>query len=284
MAAGQIHSPSRSPRETARNEKISSSGKRDSHQFKLSKFVPDERVGNQLHLGLAILHSAGGTFEQPQSGHFGRCYESRDLAANKKEPKTKTLQRVILRYRLGSGSPDIFVNLIVGKNLLNWRRFFRNMLLWIPPYPSAAQTHHGVLDDNEKGDKLRRRAAQARCRNILMVIGFFILAFFATVSQVQYTQQRHAQPGLRTSDGRERPSSEDLTPEEEAKLAAKAKNTDEETDEEKPVSVDDDFFAPHADLPEDSIYRLTLTDVTGNQVDMSQFAGMVSLVVNTACH
>jgi len=68
-----------------------------------------------------------------------------------------------------------------------------------------------------------------------------------------------------------------------AKLAAKAKD-EEETDEEQQPLVVDDFFQPHAHLPENSIYRLTLTDVTGNQVDMSQFAGMVSLVVNTACH
>eukprot|EP00977_Amphora_coffeiformis_P022140 scaffold10526_cov139-Amphora_coffeaeformis.AAC.3 len=155
------------------------------------------------------------------------------------------------------------------------------MLLWIPPSPSA-QTH-GHLDDNEKGDKLRRRAAQARFRNVLMVLGLFMLAFFATVSQVQYTQQRRAQPSLRIPGGRDRPHSDDLTPEQVAKLAAKAKD-EEETDEEQQPLVVDDFFQPHAHLPENSIYRLTLTDVTGNQVDMSQFAGMVSLVVNTACH
>ena len=157
------------------------------------------------------------------------------------------------------------------------------MLLWIPTSPSA-QTH-GHLDDNEKGDKLRKRAAQARFRNILMVIGLFMLAFFATVSQVQYTQQRRAQPSLRIPGGRDR--SEDLTPEqvaERAASAAKAKeDMNEEEIDEEPLTVDD-FFEPNAHLPENSIYRLKLPDVTGNQVDMSQFAGMVSLVVNTACH
>ena len=50
------------------------------------------------------------------------------------------------------------------------------------------------------------------------------------------------------------------------------------------INAVDDFFVPHAHLPENSIYRLKMTDVTGNEIDLSQFSGMVSLVVNTACH
>jgi len=114
-----------------------------------------------------------------------------------------------------------------------------------------------------------------------------MLAFFATVSQVQYTQERRAQPSLRIPGGKDRPHSEDLTPEQMAELGAKSKDLDdkEESDEEhqRPPIVDD-FFEPHPHLPQNSIYRLTIPDVTGNRVDMSQFAGMVSLVVNTACH
>ena len=150
------------------------------------------------------------------------------------------------------------------------------MLLWIPPCADTAAA--ATMDDNEKGDKLRRRAAEARVRNILMAAGLFILAFFATISQVQYTQKRHPQQLLRQATT----TAEEMTPEQEAKLAAKAAQPEVKVAEEA-VSVDD-FFVSHAHLPENSIYRLSLTDVTGNSVDLSQFSGMVSLVVNTACH
>lgn len=173
------------------------------------------------------------------------------------------------------------------------------MLLWIPS-PSGAPSHqHGHhhsnnnnnshFDDNEKGDKLRRRAAEARFRNILMAVGLFILAFFATVSQVQYTQKRHHQPSLRIPGGNPNDPVEELTPEQQhqQQQAKKAELSNEgKLKENNDLSKDqpDDFFVPHSHLPENSIYRLTMTDVTGNKIDLSQFAGMVSLVVNTACH
>ena len=119
-----------------------------------------------------------------------------------------------------------------------------------------------------------------------MVIGLFLLAFFATVSQVQYTQKRHSRPSLL----RRIPAAQDeaaaaqgeLTPEQEGAAMAGQAVPAKEKEEEEEESVDD-FFVPHAHLPENSIYRLTMTDVTGNAVDFSQFSGMVSLVVNTAC-
>lgn len=172
------------------------------------------------------------------------------------------------------------------------------MLLWIPSPAGAAAAHHHNnhhhLDD-EKGDKLRRRAAEARYRNILMVAGLFILAFFATVSQVQYTQKRHQLPALRIPGGgggdpNEPVLLEETSPDQQqAKEAADRmrKVPREEKEEESSAAAaeqPDDFFVPHSHLPEDSIYRLTMTDVTGNKVDLSQFVGMVSLVVNTACH
>lgn len=36
-------------------------------------------------------------------------------------------------------------------------------------------------------------------------------------------------------------------------------------------------------LPSNSIYRLVVPDAAGNDFDLSQFAGRVTLVVNTAC-
>ena len=91
-----------------------------------------------------------------------------------------------------------------------------------------------------------------------------------------------------------------MSPEQEAKEAAAAavvqpqgqpnneetglaNDPEEEPANEAAAEAVDDFFVPHAHLPENSIYRLTMTDVTGNDVDLSQFSGMVSLVVNTAC-
>ena len=179
------------------------------------------------------------------------------------------------------------------------------MLLWIPRPGSPAHHHGGShylhhhnnaannIDDNEKGDKLRRRAAQARTRNILMAVGLFLLAFFATVSQVQYTQKRHGvqQPSLRTPGvPRDQVVVQDSTISDQQKHSQKAvqaavepKEKEAPQEEGEPEAADD-FFLPHAHLPENSIYRLSLTDVTGNSIDLSQFSGMVSLVVNTACH
>lgn len=179
------------------------------------------------------------------------------------------------------------------------------MLLWIPRpcdapshhhHPHHHHHHHYHHDDNEKGDKLRRRAAQARLRNILMAVGLFILAFFATVSQVQYTQKRHSTLRIPGGAGLAPPDQEEneMAPEQEVQAMAaaqqqqpkekKAPTKKGEEEEQQAEESLDDFFVPHAHLPENSIYRLTMTDVTGNQVDLSQFSGMVSLVVNTACH
>ena len=36
-------------------------------------------------------------------------------------------------------------------------------------------------------------------------------------------------------------------------------------------------------LPSNSIYRLVVPDANGRDFDLSQFAGRVTLVVNTAC-
>lgn len=47
----------------------------------------------------------------------------------------------------------------------------------------------------------------------------------------------------------------------------------------------DDFFDPdvHADLPEKSIYRLSVDNILGEKESLLRFAGIVTLVVNTAC-
>jgi hypothetical protein len=191
-----------------------------------------------------------------------------------------------------SGEQAAFV---VGISLFHY--FADKMLLWMPPTANGVgttptHTNHNHVDDNEKGDKLRRRAAQARARNTLMVLGLFLLGVFATISQVEYTKRRHTQPSLRSPSQKMIPH---LTPSEEYELEQGVKRSvkvnhhekkldNENTEKENLPVVIDDFFVPHAHLPENSIYRLTdMTDVTGNSVDLSQFTGLVSLVVNTAC-
>jgi hypothetical protein len=162
------------------------------------------------------------------------------------------------------------------------------MLLWMPPTsPAAAGTTHPD-DIGEKGDKIRRRAAQARARNVLMVVGLFLLAFFATFSQVQYTSKRkheNDEPGgsLRVAIATKAVINSDVK--ENVPQATKEENPVEQREaaDENEESADD-FFVPHAHLPENSIYRLQMADVTGNSIGLGQFSGMVSLVVNTACH
>jgi hypothetical protein len=160
------------------------------------------------------------------------------------------------------------------------------MLLWMPPSsPPAAGTTHPD-DIGEKGDKIRRRAAQARARNVLMVVGLFLLAFFATFSQVQYTSKRkheNDEPGGSLRIANDKAVETDVQ-ENVPQAIEKA-----EVIEQREAAVEneesaDDFFLPHAHLPENSIYRLQMEDVTGNSIDLGQFSGMVSLVVNTACH
>lgn len=40
---------------------------------------------------------------------------------------------------------------------------------------------------------------------------------------------------------------------------------------------------PRVELPSNSVYRLTTTDHLGGLFDLKQFAGQVTLIVNTAC-
>jgi hypothetical protein len=163
------------------------------------------------------------------------------------------------------------------------------MLLWMPPSsPPAAGTTHPD-DIGEKGDKIRRRAAQVRARNVLMVVGLFLLAFFATFSQVQYTSKRkheNDEPGgsLRIANDKAVKAVQTDVQEDVPLVAEEAEAVEQREAAVENEESADDFFVPHAHLPENSIYRLQMEDVTGNSIDLGQFSGMVSLVVNTACH
>jgi hypothetical protein len=169
-----------------------------------------------------------------------------------------------------------------------------NMFMWMPP-PSPGHTHN---DEGEKGDKLRRRARARRLQNAFVCMGILCITFVATVTQFKHKRLSSKQGGAHeeTAIGlrfrrRQRGATaailaagEDVVPlrEEHPK---KAHEHVKAVEAAGPDNKQDDFFDPDANfrLPEKSIYRLSVENLLGETESLARFAGMVTLVVNTAC-
>ena len=119
------------------------------------------------------------------------------------------------------------------------------MLLWLPS-PSSG----GFQDQDEKGAKLRRRA-RARCINLLLMAVFFVIVLFVLTGQVHFHH----------------PKTTTTTMTRGGSAAAAARRA---------ASI-------LRVQPRNSIYRLSVTDSLGTVQSLEQYAGMVTLVVNTAC-
>jgi glutathione peroxidase len=139
------------------------------------------------------------------------------------------------------------------------------------PPPSPSHAHN---DEGEKGDKLRRRARARRLQNAFVCMGILCITFVATVTQFKHNKRLPSKDyGDKTTGLRFRP------PPHGVNAQHKTRNVVEVEDKQ------DDVFDPdaHARLPEKSIYRLSVDNILGEKESLSRFAGMVTLVVNTAC-
>jgi glutathione peroxidase len=120
------------------------------------------------------------------------------------------------------------------------------MLLWAPP--------SNGFDEDEKGAKLHREK-RARARKILLGMALMSIAFIVAIATLTYDQNgvnsRRSRPKIRVA--REKMGDLEIRPR----------------------------LAPP--LPEDSIYRLSVENQFGDMVSLRQYAGNVTLVVNTAC-
>jgi glutathione peroxidase len=119
------------------------------------------------------------------------------------------------------------------------------MLLWTPP--------NDGFDEDEKGGKLHRETI-ARSRKILLGMALVSVAFIMTIATLTYDRN-----GVNSLGSRQ-------------KIRARGKMRDLEIRPRLPPT-----------LPEESIYRLSVEDHFGEMVSLLQYAGNVTLVVNTAC-
>jgi hypothetical protein len=108
-------------------------------------------------------------------------------------------------------------------------------------------------DDNEKGIKVRRQA-RARAKNALACLGLMTTCFLVIIFQLSKS------PG-KVMKGKLRRARQELEHE-----TAKLESFDLETP-----------------LPPNSIYRLSVNDELGEPWSLGDYAGKVTLIVNTAC-
>jgi hypothetical protein len=148
------------------------------------------------------------------------------------------------------------------------------MLLWLQPSHTVARSsgstsaNTGVIsllqqpppyhmnnypDEDEKGAKLRRRAARAQLLNVVVCLGLFI----STIS-VLTVQFHHHSPKIRGSSSNS-------------------------VQQRHPPRNDTARTVLASSLPIHSMYRLSVKDASGILRSLEEYAGKVTLVVNTAC-
>jgi hypothetical protein len=119
-----------------------------------------------------------------------------------------------------------------------------------------------MMEEDEKGAKLllRRRAARTQMLTVLMGVGCLLTV--TSVLTVKQLQLQHHSPKTRGGTGAAAAAAirKDAVVEQETN-----KNTQQES------------------LPANSIYRLSVRDANGVLRSLQRYAGMVTLVVNTAC-
>jgi hypothetical protein len=175
------------------------------------------------------------------------------------------------------------------------------MLLWIESKSSHAYLDHN--DEHEKGAKLRRAAARRRLvRSILSIFGCICVVLCQILYERTY---RHDQEVIkeRTLQKQEKDSKklrtrlvqETISQIQQQKNHRSSRRQHEQLSKKTKAdslkslhahdieTSTDDLLNVGIDLPQNSIYRLTVKDLHGETVRLSQFAGLVSVVVNTAC-
>ena len=129
------------------------------------------------------------------------------------------------------------------------------MLLWLQP-PNTVflrkltpdGTASVVYDEDEKGAKIRRRAARAQLMHVILCFG--VLISMISLFTMRY---QHLSPKIRGIRNRNVKNESNITT---GKISS---------------------------LPHQSIYRLSVKDASGVMQSLQRYAGMVTLIVNTAC-
>ena len=134
------------------------------------------------------------------------------------------------------------------------------MLLWMP-----TRRPSGMGDDDEKGVKVQRQAQAKKAKHALLICLTVMTTLFVVV-----LLQLHQNPSSVTGKVRSR---RDAVDQKRKPPVSSAGHHDKEIQ----------IFDPHADLPPDSIYRLTVKDQLGDPFPLIDYAGKVTLIVNTAC-
>jgi len=139
----------------------------------------------------------------------------------------------------------------------------------------------GSEDHDEKGGKLLRQQARARTiKNVVAILGSLFL-MFVTFVQIQvatpsgdhpYLHHRHEHEGRGGSN-----------PNGLKYGQGGVRKHIREAIEPAEVVMDRRAAVGGYELPDDSIYRLTVFDQIGDPFPLMDFAGKVTLIVNTAC-
>lgn len=172
------------------------------------------------------------------------------------------------------------------------------MLLWLQPIGfdvggdgpnssihsgSSSNTISSSTDDGEKGSKIRQRRRQAFGRQLLQIL--FATTVAVSTMSVFIVKYQHS-PKIRGHVRTTTTSHHDHH--EKKKHHPRHQRTIEKTAVQvvpKEInSKNSNVNVPNIDtLPVNSIYRLSMKDANGIVQSLSQYIGMVTLVVNTAC-
>ena len=143
-------------------------------------------------------------------------------------------------------------------------------------YSSTNNTGSGATtaDDGEKGSKIRQRRRQAFGRKVLQIL-FATTVVVSTMSV--FIVKYHHSPKIR---GSRTTTNHAVTERADAAVANPIFHSNSQHHHSGP---EDDNHHVIDTLPVNSIYRLSMKDSNGIVQSLSQYIGMVTLVVNTAC-
>ena len=133
------------------------------------------------------------------------------------------------------------------------------------PHPASsshlnrALPRRQISDLSSGGEQTRKikRQEESRTTNALVFLGIMTLFFLAAMVKIRHHDPDSASSSLRSHQKRRHAAKEDTLKE-----------------------ID---FHHKPFVPPDSIYSLTVPDITGSLVSLDKFRGMVTLVVNVAC-
>jgi glutathione peroxidase len=120
-------------------------------------------------------------------------------------------------------------------------------------------------DGGEKSTKLRRKTQQSQFRTVLVFLGIALM--LTTVAIVKFRHKSKYTPQVLRSR-RAKEGSDGI-----------ANNNNNNNEKQRGgIELHSDFSPPN------SIYNLSVLDDTNKMVSLKQFQGMVTLIVNVACH